>query len=134
MLAQLATAHPDIVERGGDVIGVAPAADYQATHLMETSIPFDLYLDRDHTLSERLELGEQSLWEFLFDFTAWWKYLSALTRHRRQGKVTQSYATLPAIMVLDAAGSLTYLYRGTGIADYPPLDEVLTALDETIGT
>ena len=132
MLAQLATVHPEILERGGDVIGVAPAAPYQATHLMETSIPFDLYLDIDHTLSERLELGEQSLWDFLFDLKAWWKYLSAFARHHRQGKVTQSYATLPAVMVADSTGSLTYLYRGTGIADYPPLDEVLAAFGEAI--
>jgi hypothetical protein len=133
MLAQLAAAHPDIIERGGDVIGVAPAAGYQATHLMETSIPFDLYMDRDHTLSERLDLGEQSLWEFIFNLGAWWNYLSALARHHRQGKITQSYTVLPAIMVVDEAGSTTYLHRGTGIADYPPLDEVLGALDEAIG-
>ncbi len=133
MLSQLATVHSDIVERGGDVIGIAPAADYQATHLMETSIPFDLYLDPDHTLSERLDLGEQSLWSFLFNVNAWWKYLSAFARHRRQGKVTQSYTVLPAVMVVDASGTLTYLHRGAGIADYPSLDEVLAALDQTIG-
>ena len=134
MLAQLAAAHPDIIERGGDIIGVAPAAGYQATHLMETSIPFDLYMDRDHNLSERLELDEQSLWEFLFNLKAWWKYLSAFARHHRQGKVTQSYTVLPAVMVVDETGSLTYLYQGTGIADYPPLEDVLSALDQTIST
>jgi len=134
MLAQLAAVHPDIIERGGDVIGVAPAAGYQATHLMETSIPYDLFMDRDHDLSERLELDEQSLWEFIFNIGAWWKYLSALARHHRQGKVTQGYTVLPAIMVVDAAGSITYLYRGTGIADYPPLDEVLGALEGAIGS
>ena len=132
MLSQLATVHSDIVERGGDVIGVAPAADYQATHLMETSIPFDLYLDPDHTLSEHLDLGKQSLWGFLFNFKAWWNYITALAHHHRQGRITQSYTVLPAVVVLEPAGSVAYLYRGTGIADYPPLDEVLAALDDAI--
>ena len=132
MLSQLATVHPEILERGGDIIGVAPAASFQATHLMETSIPFDLYLDADHTLSECLDLGEQSLWEFIFDLKAWWNYLAAFARHRRQGTITQSYAVLPAVIVVDASGSISYLYRGTGIADYPPLDEVLAALDEAL--
>ena len=128
MLAQLATAHQAIVDNGGAVIGVAPAAGFQATHLMETSIPYELLLDREHSLSKRLEIGTQSLARFLFDMKAWWDYTFAFVRNRRQGKITQSYATLPAIFVVDAKSRVTYLYRGRGIADYPPLAEVLEEL------
>jgi peroxiredoxin len=132
MLAQLATAHPSIVENGGNVIGIAPAAGFQATHLMETSIPYELLMDRTHTLSKSLDVGTQSLGRFLFNFTAWWNYALAFLRNRRQGKITQSYTVLPAIFVVDADSSVTYLYRGTGIADYPPLTEVLSALAEQL--
>ena len=132
MLAQLATAHPSIVDNGGAVIGVAPAAGFQATYLMETSIPYELLMDREHHLSKRLDLGTQSLTRFLFNFKAWWSYTMAFARNRKQGKITQGYATLPAIAVVDADSKVTYLYQGTGIADYPPLADVLTELAELL--
>ena len=132
MLAQLATAHPSIVDNGGAVIGVAPAAGFQATHLMETSIPYELLMDSGHRLSGRLEVGTQSLTRFVFNLKAWWSYTMAFARNRRQGKITQSYAALPAIIVVDAQARVTYLYRGTGIADYPPLAEVLGELAELL--
>ncbi|MCL1593714.1 MAG: hypothetical protein M3132_05105 [Actinomycetia bacterium] len=133
MLAQLATVHPSIVTAGGDVIGIAPAASYQAAHLMETSIPFDLVMDKQHVLSRRIDLGEQSIWHFLFSIGGWWSYLKSLARNRRQGKITQGFAALPAIMVVTPSGNVTYIYRGTGLADYPPLSEVLAELDGLLG-
>lgn len=132
MLAQVATAHPRILEQGGDVIGVAPAAGYQATHLMETSIPYELLMDRDHKLAERIDLGSQSLLAFVFNLKAWWNYLSAFARHWRQGKITASYTVLPAVLVVDADAFVTYLYRGTGIADYPPLTDVMAELETAL--
>ncbi len=132
MLAQLATVHPQIVAAGGDVIGVAPAASYQAAHLKETSIPFDLLMDKQHVLSNRIDLGEQSVWHLLFSIGGWWNYLKSLARNRRQGKITQGFAALPAILVVNPAGDVTYIYRGTGLADYPPLPEVLEELDRLL--
>lgn len=132
MLSQLAAVHPRILDQGGNVIGVAPAAGYQAAHLMETSIPYELLMDPDHRLSERLAIGTQSWWAFLFNLKAWWAYLSAFARHHRQGKITASYAVLPAVLVVDADGSVTYLYRGTGIADYPPLTDVMVELETAL--
>jgi hypothetical protein len=128
MLAQLATAHPSIIDNGGAVLGVAPAAGFQATYLMDTSIPYELLMDPDHTLSRDLDIGTQTLGRFLFNFKAWWNYALAFARNRKQGKITQGYAVLPAILVVDPQGAVTYLYRGTAIADYPPLTEVLGEL------
>jgi hypothetical protein len=125
MLAQLATAHPSIVDNGGAVIGVAPAAGFQATHLMDTSIPYELLMDREHTLSRDLEVGTQTLGRFVFNLKAWSNYAVAFARNRKQGKITQGHAVLPAIFVVDAESTVMYLHRGTGIADYPPLSEVL---------
>jgi hypothetical protein len=56
----------------------------------------------------------------------------AFARNRRQGKITQSYAALPAIMVVDDQARVTYLHPGTGIADYPPLAEVLGELGKPL--
>ncbi|NHZ70619.1 MAG: hypothetical protein GWP18_03155 [Proteobacteria bacterium] len=133
MLAQLAAAHPQIVASGGDVIGVAPAASIQARHLMKTSIPFDLFMDKPHALSKRIELGEQSLWHFLFSLKGWWNYLKSFARNRRQGKITQGYRSLPAIMVVNRSGDVMYLHLGTGLADYPALSDVLAELDTSLG-
>jgi hypothetical protein len=132
MLAQLATAHPTIVENGGAVLGVAPAAGFQASYLMDTSIPYELLMDPDHTLSRDLNVGTQTLGRFLFNFKAWWNYALAFARNRKQGKITQGYAVLPAIVVVDEDSSATYLYRGAGIADYPPLVDILGALAEVL--
>jgi len=132
MLAQLAAAHPKIVADGGDVLGVAPAASHQASHLMETSVPFELLIDEHHHLSQQIELGKQPLWRFIFNVKAWGAYLKSLARHRRQGRVTQSYAALPAIMVVTPPGDVAYLHRGTGIADYPRLRTVLEKLSAQV--
>ena len=112
------------------MIGVAPAAGFQAEHLMATSIPYELLVDSEHNLSDELAVGTQSLARFLFNLKAWWRYAMAFARNRKQGRVTQGHAALPAIFVVDSNARVTYLYRGTAIADYPPLAEVLDELAE----
>lgn len=131
MLAQLAAVHETIEARGGAVIGIAPAAPYQAEHLTNTSIPFHLYIDRHQLVSERIGVGKQSLRRFLFNMPAWWRYTKALARNLRQGSITGHYSNLPAICVVDADGEVTYAYRGTGLGDYPPIEVVLGALDSS---
>ena len=132
MLAQFATAHQAIVDNGGAVIGVAPAAGFQATHLMETTIPYELLMDRDHELSRGLDVGTQSFARFILNLDAWRRYSAAFARNRRQGRITEGYATLPALFLVDADACVTYLHRGAGIADYPPLAEVLGELAELL--
>jgi hypothetical protein len=128
MLAQLAAVHESIEAEGGAVIGIAPAAAYQAEHLMETSIPFDLYIDRELLVSERIGIGRQSLSGFLFNMPAWWRYVKALATNLRQGRITGHYSNLPGIAVVDASGEVTYAYRGTGLGDYPSLEIVIGEL------
>ncbi len=133
MLAQLAAAHPRIAARGGAIVGVAPAAAYQARHLMATSIPFPLYLDPGGALHDALGIRRQGLLRYLGNLPAWWRWLRAFLRHRRQGRVTGHHAILPGIAVVDRDAEVTFVHRGTGLGDYPPLDEVLAALERTIG-
>jgi hypothetical protein len=132
MLAQLATAHSSIVDNGGAVIRVAPAASSQAIHLMGTSIPYELLMESDDRLSRRLEIGVQSVVRFVFNLKAWWNYTMAFARDRRQGNITRSYAALPAIIVANEQAKVTYRHPGTGIADYPPLTQVLGDLAELL--
>jgi hypothetical protein len=134
MLAQLAAAHPKVEIAGGNILGVAPAARYQAERLMSTSVPFELFLDREGDLRRRIELGTQTLNDFLFNVKGWQRYAKAFAKNRRQGRITGSYSTLPAMLVVDANAAVTYLHQGTSIADYPPLRDVTTALNDAIGT
>ncbi|GMQ94851.1 MAG: hypothetical protein BMS9Abin12_2361 [Acidimicrobiia bacterium] len=132
MLAQLAAVHESIEANGGSVIGVAPAAAYQAEGLMSSSIPFNLYIDTEQAVGKRVGIGKQSLREFFFNLPAWWRYIKALVKTRRQGRITGHYSNLPGITVVDGTGDVTYVYRGTGFGDYPPLETVQAELKSTL--
>lgn len=129
MLAQLAAVQDWIIEQGAAVIGIAPAADVQAKRLMEESIPFALFIDRDSAVGKRIGLGKQSMSHFLFSIPAWWRYLKAFFSGHWQRRITGHYSNLPGVCVVDPSGEVTYIYLGTGLGDYPPLDEVLDALN-----
>ena len=128
MLTQLAAAHESIQAKGGDVIGMAPASSGQATHLMSESIPFGLFLDPNQAVNARVGMEKQSLPHFLFDLPSWWRYLKAFFSGHRQRRITGHYSNVPGVCVVDARGEVAYVYRGTGLGDYPPLETVLDEL------
>ena len=128
MLSQVATHHEAIGEQGWDVIGVAPRAAYQAAALIQRGHPFDLFLDRDRALYASVDARPQSLVNFLFNLPAWWRYVKALARGRRQGRITGHYSNVPAIFLTDQDGLVTRAWLGGALGDYPPLADVLDAL------
>jgi hypothetical protein len=129
MLTQLAAVHESIEESGGAVIGIAPAASFQAEYLMAGTVPFDLLLDPGQRVSQRIGVHKQSLAHFIFDVSAWWRYLTAFFSGHRQRRITGHYSNVPAVCVVNADAEVTYVYTGTGIGDYPPLQNVLDALE-----
>ncbi len=133
MLAQLAAVHESIEAGGGAVIGIAPAASFQAEHLMEESIPFDIFIDKDQLVSQRIGVGKQSLMQFLFNVPAWWRYVKAFLTGNVQRKITGHYSNLPGVCIVDGTGEVTYAYRGTGLGDYPPLTTILAELEAQLG-
>ncbi len=128
MLAQLAAAHERIEASGGAVIGIAPAASHQADHLMESGIPFDLFLDPEQRVSKRVGIGKQSMTRLLFNLPAWWRYIRALLSGNWQRRITGHYSNLPGIVVVNSSGEVTYAHRGTGLGDYPSLESVIAEL------
>ncbi len=112
------------------MVAVAPAARAQAAFL-QSKLPFALYLDEQQQIREILELHRPRLVAWLADLRAWWRYLRALLRNRRQYRITGHYSNVPAVAILDRDGAITYLHRGRGIGDYPPLAEILSQLLET---
>lgn len=129
MLAQLATVHESIAEKGGSVIGIAPASATQASHLMSGPIPYNLFVDADQRVSTRVGIPKQSVSHFLFNLPAWWRYLKALFSGHWQQRITGHITNVPGVCVVDANGEIAYVHRGAGLGDYPPLDTVLAELD-----
>lgn len=80
-----------------------------------------------------LGIGTQSRIRYLLNLLAWWRWLRAFVLNRNQGRLTGHFSTLPGIAVVTAEGEVTYSHRGSGLGDYPPLKEVLCALDKAIG-
>ena len=111
------------------MIGIAPASSHQAVHLMATDIPFNLFIDREQQVSQRIGVGKQSLVRFMFNVPAWWRYSKAFLSGNWQRRITGRYSNLPGILVVDSSGEVTYAYRGTGLGDYPSLAEVMGELN-----
>jgi hypothetical protein len=129
MLTQLAAVHESIEARGGAVIGIAPASAAQAENLMGTTVPFQLLMDPDQLVGARIGLGKQSFARFVLSMPAWWRYLKAFFSGNWQRRITGHYSNLPGVCVVDAQGSVTYVYKGSGLGDYPPPATVLDELD-----
>lgn len=132
MLAQLAAVHESIEAKGGAVIGIAPASAAQAERLMRTTVPYQLLLDPDRLVGERIGLGSQSFARFVLNVPAWWRYMKAFLSGNWQRRITGHYSNLPGVCVVDAQGNVTYVYKGTGLGDYPPLESVLNELDALV--
>ncbi len=128
MLAQVAAARSDIEQLGFIVAGIGPAAHYQA-QVLEPRLGFPLFVDPQRRTYERVHIGRQSLLRYLLNLPAWWRWLRAFVRRRRQYRITGHYSTLPGVVVTAPGGAVTWLHRGTGLGDYPPLTDVLRRLE-----
>ena len=131
-LLQLAARHEEIRGAGGAVLGIGPAAAYQALHLMESrGIPFPLLLDPGHRVAEAIELNSQPLLRFLFHLKGWWNWLKSL-RRGRQGAITGAYREVPGIVIVDENAQVVWAYRGRFLGDYPPIEETTNRLMDAI--
>ena len=133
-LLQLAARHSEIREAGGDVLGIGPAAAYQASHLIaERRIPFPLLLDPDHQVAEAIDLGRQPLYRFVFHLKGWWRWLKTAWRGK-QGVITGAYWEVPAVIVIDARARVVWAHRGRYLGDYPPIEDTIARLNEALTT
>lgn len=131
-LAQLREAEAEISSIGARVIGVATGADHQARDLMEHGIPFPLLLDPDRNLYRALGI-DHIAWHRFLQPSTWRRYVSA-SRGARQGRLTGDLRQAPGVAIVDTDRRLRYLHRGSTLADYPPLSDVLAALREAAGS
>lgn len=128
-LAQLCEAEPRIRALGGRVIGVGTGADYQARELMDRGVPFPLLVDPDRNLYRALDL-DHIHWRRWLQPSTWRRYLPG-ARGGGQGRLTGDLRQAPGVAVIDRDRRLRYLHRGTTLGDYPPVTDVLAALEAT---
>ena len=88
-------------------------------------MPFPLLLDPDDQVGTALRLRRQSLVAFVFNLRAWWRWLRAFVRRKRQYRITGHYSEVPAVAILTQAGAIAWLHRGQGIGDYPEIADVI---------
>ena len=127
-LTQLASARTELDEIGAAAIGVGPQAPDQAARLLANGYTYPLLLDPDYNVGNALGVGRQSLARYLFNLRAWGRWLWAFLTNRRQGRITGHYSNLPGTAVVDAAGEVHWVHRGTGLGDYPPVERILREL------
>lgn len=133
-LKELSSRYDEIRASGAEVVGVGPRAAYQARILTRRRhIAFPLLLDADHRVAAAFGLKRQSLLRFVFDVTAWWRWLRAFVRSG-QGVITGGWWEVPAIAAVDAKGEIAWVHRGRSIGDYPPLSDVLDHLTRVLQT
>ena len=116
----------DLDSAGVAVLGVGRAADFQAAHLMESGIGYELLVDPDEHMYHALDLRRFPWWRML-DPRTWRNYVRSL-RRARQGRITNHPLQSPGVVALDADLRVRYLHRGATIGDYPPVQVVIDDL------
>jgi peroxiredoxin len=123
-------ARTEIDQLGADVLAVGRQADFQARHLDETEgYGFDLLLDPDGQLTDALEMTGFPWWKLLLPSTMW-SYLR-WSGKARQGRPFAGTLTLqPGVVILDPGARVVWAHRGEVVGDYPPVSEVMAALEK----
>ena len=111
------------------MIAVGTGADWQAARLMADGMPFECLVDPHATLYQALGIGRVGLGEWVKPATLR-RYVAAYRRGGRQGRITGDWRRLSGVALIDPRGRLSWLYRATGVGDYPPIYEVLRVLAE----
>ena len=94
---------------------------------MADGMPFDCLVDPDATLYEALGIGRVGVGEWVKLATIR-RYLAAFRRGGRQGRITGDWRRLSGVALIAPNRELSWLYRASGVGDYPPIDEVLSVL------
>lgn len=121
-------AHDRIAARGARLLVVATGAGYQAQRLMDDGYPAECLVDPAASLYTALGIGRIGPQEWLKP-TVIRRYVRGWRAGSRQGRVTGDWRRLSGVAVVGSDRALRYLHRSDAVGDYPPVDEVLAAMD-----
>ena len=120
-------AYPDIAAAGADVLAIGTGAGYQAEHLMRDGMPFDCVIDPDANFYAAVGIGRVGPTEWLRPSVIS-RYVAAWRRGGRQGRLTGDWRRLSGVAIVDSDRTIRYLHRATSVGDYPPVAELVGAL------
>lgn len=120
-------AYPDIAAAGADVLAIGTGAAFQAEHLMRDGMPFDCVIDPDANFYAAVSIGRVGPTEWLRPSVIS-RYVAAWRRGGRQGRLTGDWRRLSGVAIVDSDRTIRYLHRATSVGDYPPVAELVGAL------
>ncbi len=94
---------------------------------MQNGMPFECAVDPEANFYRAVEIGRVGPTEWLRPSVIT-RYVRALQRGGRQGRVTGDWRRLSGVAVVERDRTLRYLHRATNVGDYPPVAEVLRAV------
>ena len=121
-------AYPEIVAAGANVLAIGTGAAYQAEHLMRDGMPFECGVDSEANFYRAVGIGRVGPTEWLRPSVVT-RYMRAFRRGGRQGRVTGDWRRLSGVAIVDRDRTLRSLHRATNVGDYPPVADVLRALE-----
>ncbi len=102
-MAQLRQDYQKFVERGAEVVVVGPDSEKAfVDYWQKEELPFVGLADPTHTVAKRYGQEVKLL----------------------------SWGRMPALMVIDKSGQVSYVHYGGSMSDIPPNAEILAVLDE----
>ncbi len=120
-------AYPEIVASGAGVLAIGTGAGFQAARLMRDGMPFDCVVDPDANFYAAVGIGRVGPTEWLRPSVIR-RYVAAWRRGGRQGRVTGDWRRLSGVAIVDPDRRLRFLYRATGVGEYPPIADVLRSV------
>jgi AhpC/TSA antioxidant enzyme len=109
---------------------IGTGAGYQAEHLMAEGFPFECLVDPEARFYEAVGIGRIGVAHW-FRPSVIRRYVTAFGRGGRQGKITGDWRRLSGVAVIEPDRTVRYLFRASGVGDYPPVADLLEALGPT---
>lgn len=117
----------EFVSLGARPLGISIAADYQAQHLMDHQIGYELLLDPNGTFKSATLSVERLRLRDLLSPKAAWRYIKWIAK-ARPGRPTAPPSEPPAVAIIDRHGIIRFVHRGETLGDYPPIELVMNEL------
>lgn len=130
-LIQLDRLTPDLHAAHASAVAIGGSADYQARWLRDQrGVRMPLLMDPDHEVRKLLDLTAPLGWR-MADPRGIASYTRSLARGTRPQKITRDTVRSPAVVILDASGTVLWRHHGQRIGDYPHHRTILQQLDRS---
>ncbi len=109
------------------LVGMGPPNESEE-FLKKFALPFEMVCDPDRKLYEAYGLKRMGALDFLSPSLAL-KGLSAMAKGNLVGLPEGDVKQLAGVFIIDTSGHIQYRHLSADPADFPPVEDVLTALE-----